>query len=282
MLRSFAVVLSLAMPAFGAEPMRFQWKAGEKHAYSVSHNTTIRETAPLSPGGKAETTTRETKLTLAKRWEVQSVDAGGATLTLTITAMKQEIVKPVIDKDGKLASETIVMDSASPDGAKEMAAFLNKPILTAKVDARGGVREATSPGGDSVVSRLQAELPFRVLLPEKAVEDKATWDRSFAVKLDPPLGTGESYAAKQTYVLRGLQSGYAVIGVSTAYDKPPAAAADLQPLLPWLWEGDVFFAFETGRYSGAKLRIRKEIENHQGAGTKFEFSSEYTEAPAGK
>lgn len=283
MLRTLLAVLILGIPASAAEPLRFKWKAGEQHAYSVSHSTTINETAPLVEGGAPETTTRVTKLTLAKRWDVKDVDAAGnATLALTITAMKQEIVRSVIDKSGKLANETIVMDSASPDGAKEMAAFLNKPILTAKVDARGGVTEAKSANGDSAANRLQAELPFRVLLPEAAVEPNAKWERAFAVKLDPPLGTGESYDAKQSCTLRALKDGYAIVGIVTEFKNPPAAAADLQPLLPWLWEGDVFVQVETGRYAGAKLTAKKSIANHQGAGTKFVFESEYTEAAAGK
>ncbi len=283
MLRALVMALIVSCPVVAAEPLRFSWKAGEKHAFTVSQTTTITETAPLVDNGTPETTTRVTKLTLAKRWDVKEVDASGVgTLTLTITAMKQEIVKPIVGKDGKLATETIVMDSATPEGAKDMAAFLNVPVLTAKVDARGGVVEAKSTGGDSAVHRLQAELPFRVLLPEAAVEPNATWDRAFSVKLDPPLGTGESHAAKQTYKLRAMQGGHAVIGVATAFDKPPTAAADLQPLLPWLWEGDVFVTAATGRYAGAKLKAATTIANHQGAGTKFAFASEYVEAAAGK
>jgi hypothetical protein len=283
MFRTLVAVMILAMPAAAAEPLRFQWKAGEKHAYTVTQNTTITETAMLVPDGKPETTVRTTKLTLAKRWDVKEVDAAGTgTLTLTITAMKQEITKPLIGKDGKLANETIVMDSATPDGAKEMAAFLNTPILTAKVDSRGGVVEAKSAGGESAVHRLQSELPFRVLLPEKAVEANASWERSFAVKLDPPLGTGESHAAKQSYKLRAIQGGHAAIGVSTAFEKPPVAAAEYQPLLPWLWEGDVFVSIDGGSYAGAKLKAAKTLANHQGEGTKFVFESEYVEAAAGK
>ena len=237
----FAIGFLFPAAACADQPLRFQWKAGERHAYSVTHATTITETAPLVQDGKPETTARITKLTLAKRWDVKEVDgAGTATMTMTITAMKQEITRPVINKDGKLANESITMDSATPEGAKDMAEFLNKPILTAKIDARGGVVEAKSAGGDSAANRLQAELPFRVMLPEKATEVNATWEREFKVKLDPPLGTGERHAAKQTYKLRATQNGYAVIGVGTAFANPPTATADLLPLLPWIWEGDVF------------------------------------------
>ncbi|QEL20306.1 hypothetical protein [Limnoglobus roseus] len=274
---------SLGSSAFAQNLLRFQWKAGEQLAFSVVQDTTISETAPLQTGGKPETLTTTTKLAIGKRWDVKDVDATGtATLTLTITAMKQEISKPLVGKDGKIALDTIVMDSATPDGAKEMAEYLNKPILTAKVDARGGVIEAKAVAGESTTNRLQAELPFRVQLPEQAVAVNGTWERTFNVKLDPPLGIGEAHEAKQTYTHRATNGGYAVIGLTTAFKSLPIAAAEQQPLIPWLWEGDVFVEIEKGRYAGAKLTAKKTIANHQGEGTKFVFESTYTEAAAGK
>lgn len=282
-LMAAAFVCSLAGSASAQNTLRFKWTAGEQHAFAVTHATTISETAPLQKDAKPETTITTTKLTISKRWDVKAVDAAGtATMTLTITAMKQEITKPLVGKDGKIVLDTITMDSATPEGAKEMAEYLNKPIVTAKIDARGGVTEAKSVGGDAATNRLQAELPFRVWLPEQAVSANATWDRAFTVKLDPPLGTGESHEAKQAYTLRGVNGGYAVIGVTTAFKNPPAGAAELQPLLPWLWEGDVFVHAEKGQYAGAKLTAKKTIANHQGEGTKFVFESTYTEAAAGK
>lgn len=280
MIRFSLAVLFVAVgsSAFAQAPLRFKWAAGDKLAFAVVQETTVSETAPLQPGGKPEALTTTTKLTLGKRWDVTAVDAAGtADMSLTITAMKQEITKPVIGKDGKVAVETIVLDSATPDGAKEMAEYLNKPILTTKVDARGGVSDAKAVAGDAAANRLQAELPFRVLLPEAAA---ASWERTFSVKLDPPLGVGETHEAKQTYTHRATTGGYAVIGVTTAFKSFPVAAAEQQPLVPWLWEGDVFVEVEKGRYAGAKLAAKKTIDNHQGPGTKFVFESTYTEAVA--
>lgn len=275
--------VSFAHSISAQTPLRFQWQTGETLAFAVTHSTTITETAPLQKDGKPVTTTTNTKLNISKRWDVKEVDsAGTATMTLSITAMKQEIVKPLVDRDGKLTTDAITMDSSTPEGAKAMAVFLNKPILTAKIDSRGNVSDVKAASGDAAANRLQAELPFRVLLPELAVSANASWERPFAVKLDPPLGTGESYDAIQTYTLRGTNGAYTIIGVSTAFKNPPKMAAELQPLIPWLWEGDVFVQTEKGRYAGAKLTAKKTIANHQGEGTKFVFESEYTEAVAGK
>jgi hypothetical protein len=52
--------------------------------------------------------------------------------------------------------------------------------------------------------------------------------------------------------------------------------------LPLLWEGDVYFHKDTGRYSGARLAVKKEVANHQGEGTKFVYESQLTEGLAEK
>jgi hypothetical protein len=270
-LAALAVLLSPAAVR-ADEPLRFVWQVGATHAYHVSHVTTVTETLRDEKTGKPTTTTAVTKMTLSRRWEVKAVDAAGTgTVELVITALKQEHSKP----DGL----TVVVDSATVDGAKEMAEYLNKPILTAKIDARGRVAEVTpQAGGDAAASRLRAELPFRLELPDAAPAVNAAWERAFAVRLDPPLGTGESYDATQGYTYKGRNGDYAVVGVSTALKNPPTAAADLQPLVSWLWAGDVFFDAKAGRYHAAKLSATKEIVNHQGAGTKFVYQSEYVES----
>jgi hypothetical protein len=189
---------------------------------------------------------------------------------MAITAMKQEHTRPT--------GETVTTDSATPAGAKAFAEYLGKPILTAKIDPRGRLVEAKSSAGDQAAARLEAELPFRVHLPEQAPAANATWDRAFVIKLDPPLGTGEKYDAAQTYTFKGMNGQYAVIGVATALKAAPATPAEMQPLASWLWDGDVFIDTKSNHYYGAKLKAKKEIANHQGDGTKFVFESEYTEA----
>jgi hypothetical protein len=157
-----------------------------------------------------------------------------------------------------------------------MAAFLNKPIVTAKVDARGQLLDAKATAGSA--DRLRAELPFRVVLPEQAPAAGGSWQRAFVIQLDPPAGTGEKYDATQTYTLKGEAQGHAVIGITTALKAAPKDPAEVPPLLPLLWEGEVYFHRATGRYAGAKLSVKQEVANHQGDGTKFVYESQYTEA----
>ncbi|MCZ2344486.1 MAG: hypothetical protein LC104_22235, partial [Bacteroidales bacterium] len=109
-----------------------------------------------------------------------------------------------------------------------------------------------------------------------------TWDRPFTITLDPPLGTGEKYEATQTFTYKSLNQGFVVIDIATALKSPPTDPAEWPALAPLLWEGQAFFQPETGRYAGAQLKTRREVPNYQGAGTKFVYTSEYTEGLLGK
>ena len=275
---SLAVLLfAFANPANAQVPLRLKWQTGQVQTYAVEHTTTISETIPLQKNAKPTTTVTTTKLNITRKWTVKAVADDVATLEMSISAIRQEVTKPIIGTDGKPAMDTLVLDSATPEGAKQVAEFLNKPILTASVNAFGSVANIKATTGEQAVARLQAELPFRALLPQNAPAANATWDRTFAIKLDPPIGTGESFDAKQTYTFKGIIGDRATIGVATALVAAPKDPSELQPLLPWLWEGEVFIDAKAGRYLGAKLSAKKELANHAGNGTKFVFASEYIE-----
>ena len=94
----------------------------------------------------------------------------------------------------------------------------------------------------------------------------------------PPLGTGEKFEATQKATFRGMKDDFAILGVVTALKTPVDDAALMPAIAPMLWEGDVYINAKTGQYHGAKLAIKKEIANHQGEGTKFRYTSDYTEA----
>ncbi len=259
-------------------PLRFQFKSGDVSTFAVSQRTSVVETTRDDQTGKLVTAGTVTKLTLTRRWEVKAVDAKGiATLEMAITTMRQEIIRPgPADKEGKPTTDTVVIDSATPEGQKAMGEYLGKPIVTVKLDSRGTLLDAKATGGTA--DRLSAELPFRVVLPEQFPAASTAWVRPFSIKLAPPLGTGESYDAAQAYTFKGMAAGgYAVIGLATNLKNPPKDPAEMPPLLPLLWEGDVYLHAETGKYAGARLTVKKEIPNHQGEGTKFVYQSEYTE-----
>jgi hypothetical protein len=265
--------LALAQPA-NTPPLRFKWQPGQTLAYKVAQQTLVQETTLDEKTEKPVTTEARTSLALTRDWIVKAVDPGGtATLEMQITSVRNEFRQP----DGS----TIVRDSANPDHAKEMADFLNKAIVVVRVDAQGRLAEVKEVKQGSA-ARLQAELPFRVVWPDAAPPVGQSWERPFALKLDPPHGTGESYDFLQKYTLKGVKDGLAIVGVETSLKTPPKTAGEQVPLVPMLWTGDLYFHVESGRYHAARLTAKSELANHLGEGTKFIYQSSYSEDAVGK
>jgi len=270
---SVVALAPLHLSAADPDPLRFAFTAGQTLSYRVLQTTTVTETTLDEQTKKPVLTTTVTKLSSGKSWTVKDAPAtGGATLELTITSMKQEVTQTVGDK--KPVVQTL--DSAVPDDAKAMT-YLNKPVATVTLDASGAVTAAKS-GNPHAADRLKAELPFRVTLPATPPAVNGTWERAFELKLPPPLGTGEKFDATQKFTYRGAKDGFAVIGLTTTLKEPPTDVSLMPGVVPMLWEGDVFVNTKTGRYHGAKLKVNKEVPNHQGDGTKLVYQSEYTEA----
>jgi hypothetical protein len=260
---------SLAQPPANA-PARFKWQPNQVLAYKVTQQTAVRETTLDEKTEKPVTTEARTTVSLVRKWTVKAVDANGVgTLEMTITEMKNEFRRP----DGT----TLVRDSANPEHAKEMAEYLNVPVVTVKVDSQGRLLEVKESKAGSG-SRLHAELPFRLTLPDgDAATAGLKWDRTFTFKLDPPLGTGESHEFSQKYTSAGVKDGLLTVSVATELKAPPKALAERVPLVPMLWEGQVYFNAAAGKYHAARLKVKAELPNHQGEGTKFEYESTYTE-----
>jgi hypothetical protein len=261
-------LLTPAQPP-AAAPVRFKWTANETHTYKVTQHTFVRETTLDPKTEKPVASEARTSLTLTRKWLVKSVDEKGiATLEMTITAMKNEFRK----SDGT----TIERDSTNPEHAKEMAGYLNVAIVTVRVDSQGRIVEVKEAKGGSA-ARLQAELPFRMTLPDAAPAIGNTWERTFSVKLDPPLGTGESYEFLQKFTPAANADGLLSASVETTLKAPPKALAERVPLVPMLWTGNVYFNTRAGKYHAARLKVKAELPNYQGEGTKFEYESIYSE-----
>jgi hypothetical protein len=260
-------VLSFATTAPAQAP-QFRWRNGQVLTYKVSQTTAAEETV----GDKAQITT--TQLDLVKRWQVTGVDANGvATLQMTLASLRMETKTP--------SSEKLLFDSAKPAESTEalrddMSKYIGPPLTVVRLDARGQLVEVKeSKFGPE--SRLESDLPFKLVLPADALSVGKTWDRNYAIKLEPPHGTGESFEATQRYTLKGAAAGIATIGFTTAVKNPPEAAADQLPLLPLMPEGDIQFDFADGRLKGVKYQIRKELAEHRGEGSKYVFKTNYSE-----
>jgi hypothetical protein len=256
-------------PAASPAAPRFRWDAGKVHTYRIVQNTVVQETTLDDKTNKPVTGEARTNLALVRKWTVKDVDKQGvATLEMSITELKSEFRQ----SDGTVT----VTDSSKPEDAKAMAAFLNTPVVTIRIDAQGKIVEVKEAKGSSA-ARLNAELPFRLVLPDAVPEANKTWERPFALKLDPPNGTGESYDFTQKYTSKGEKDGLLVVGVETTLKAPPKAVGEQVPLVPMLWTGDVYFHTAAGKYYAARLKAKAELVNYQGDGTKYVYESTYAE-----
>lgn len=282
MRRSLAVSLlvlaslgsGVAQPPANAPTLRFKWQAGQTQTYKVTQQTVIQETTLDEKTEKPVVGEARTNLTLTRKWTVKDVDAMGvATLEMQITAVRNEFKKP----DGT----TDLRDSGNPEQAKEMADYLNKPVIVVRVDSQGNLVEVKEVKTGSA-ARLQAELPFRMVLPAMGPASGQAWERPFSFKLDPPAGTGENHDFLQKYTCKDVKDGLATFSVQTTLKAPPKTSGEQVPLVPMLWTGEVYFNTAAGKYHAARLTAKTELANHLGEGTKFVYQSTFSEDAADK
>lgn len=267
-LLALAVVFATLAGGRAQSPVRFQWKSGETLTYRVEQTTDVKDI------DEKQTISTQTKLNLTKRWHIVSVaNDGVATLQMSLLALRMETKKA----DG----ETIVFDSTRPDPQqaelnKEMLQYIGQPIATLRMDAQGRVVEVKeSKFGPA--SRLVAELPFRLTLPDAGPSAGQTWERAYQIKLEPPQGTGETFDAVQKYTCNALANGVLTVELSTQIKNPPEASAERIPLAPMSPKGTLTFDVERGRLKKAELKMITELPEHRGEGSKYIFQSTYTE-----
>lgn len=276
MVRRFLFTVALWMAFVGSisaegNPPRFRFTRGDTLTYRVQQITSAIETTQNEKTKKTETSKTLTRLTLEKTWTVAESDAQGrTTLELRLTSMKLERELP--------NGETDVFDSAKGDDANaaELRKLIGPLLAVIRVDERGDVVEVKeSKFGPA--SRYAADLPFKMVLPEKPTQQGDHWKRDYTIKLDPPAGTGESYTSSQSYTLKPPTNGFVVVGVETAVQDPPSQSSDVIPLLPFLTRGDVYFDSSTGRYYGARMKTERTLDGHLGEGSKYVYVSTYAE-----
>lgn len=266
-----AGMLVVSVAGADPQPPQFRFQKGQTLTYKVEQTTNASETSPDEKSNQPVTTTSVTKLSLVKHWKVADIDGQGvATLELSLASMRLERTSGT--------GETDVFDSAKPDAdnQQEMARLIGRTLAVVRVGPKGDVVEVKeSTFGPA--SRFTTELPFKITLPATAPTPGQSWERSYAIKLDPPQGTGETYQTTQKYTCKEPANGFLVIGVSTSVKDPPANPAEQIPLLPLLPEGEVYFHPESGLFYAARFKIKKEIANHQGEGSKYAFVTAYSE-----
>lgn len=259
----------LPLTGIHAQQPKFIFKAGDVLSYRIVQTTAIDEVLIDDQTMKPTTRSINTSLTLIRDWKVTEVDAQGvATLEMQIRQMlwKQKI------GDG----EEDVFDSQKPDELNKnvMAKNIGKVLAILRVDSAGKVVEVKQ-SNVGAAHRFNSDIPFKVMFSTEAT--KEGWSRDYAIQLDPPHGTGEKFAAKQTYKIMEGQNGLQIYNLTTEIADLPKKSADQIPLLPLMQTGPVFFHLETGRYYGCRLKSSRILNNHQGEGTSYSYQSGYSE-----
>jgi hypothetical protein len=255
-----------APPAVLAQtPIQFRWQKGAVLSYKVKTVTAVTE---VVSGGKQQFGSR---LDLTKRYRVVDVDTGGtATLEYSVTAMRNEQTRP--------NGEVLLYDSAdlaksTPGLREQLGKFVGTTLAVLRVDPTGAVVEVKQgPPG-----RYTAEPLFTLVLPKFPVQAGKEWTRPFDLKLDPPLGTGEKYAAKQECRCTKLEGGKATIALATSFKPLPESVQERMPLVQKETQGRVVFDIAAGRVAEVRLTVDRTLDNHQGPGSSYHFESSYSE-----
>jgi hypothetical protein len=252
---------------------RFHWQPRQVLTYRVEQNSSVSQ---VIGANKSESKNR---LALTKKWQVTGVDAAGvATLQMSLLALRMEATLE--------SGETLVFDSAAPEKCtpqlrEQMASYVGRPLVILRVDDRGKVVEVKeSKFGPA--SKYENETPFAITLPETTPAVGQTWQRQYAVTLEPPAGTGEKYQAVQKYVHKGSNGTTATIGLTTVMMTQPEALADQTPLLQFQPDGEVVFDVRAGVLRSVSLHVDKEVQKHQGEDSSYRFQSTYSERLLGE
>lgn len=258
-------VTAVATASAQTAPWKFQWQKGQVLTYRAEHITTVGETIK---GTKVET---QSKLKLVKRWQVAEVDDKGvATLELSLAALRNEQKRP----NGEvLLFDSDNLDKSTPELREAMGKYVGQTLAVIRVDAIGRVLEVKQ----GAANRFESEPPFVVVFPLQTPQVGQAWTRPFQVILEPPLGTGEKHEALQRFQCAKVAEGKATIRVSTQLKTQPANQQERIPLLQKQPEGEVVFDLQNGRLLSVRLTIDKELKEHQGQDSSYQFQSVYTE-----
>jgi hypothetical protein len=263
------VALALAPPTASAQiPFSFKFKEGTPLIYQTNHVTKVDVV-----------TSKDSNSTVAsvkqrKKWEVKKVDSlGVATLELSIEALAIEQTTPT--------GESIKFDSNNLAGsdaklAEQLQNIVGRPIMQVSLDTDGTVKAFKHLTQRDDVLR---ELPFQVTVPADRLPTVGTnWRRDFPITIEPPL-------ASPPRTLRGVQnckvvesnSNKLVIQVENKLVDEVKEAKLMVPVVQFLPKGTVVLDPKSGKMISASMKTEEVVDQFEGEGSKYTFSSTYTE-----
>lgn len=253
-------------------PGPFHWRQGDVLIYRAEHLTSAAETVGTT---KSET---KTALKMTKHWQVLAVDAEGvATLRLSLLALSLETTTP--------RGEVIRFDSddagkSDPHLKEQLGGLIGQPLALVRVAPTGRVVEVKE-SKHGPASRFESEPPFVLTFATPELAAGQSWERKYAVTLEPPQGTGEKFDAVQSYTCKAVKENEAVIHLQSTLEKLPESPLDRIPLLQMQPAGEITFDLSAGRLKRAELHIQQELTGHQGEGSSYQFRSTYSEEYVG-
>ena len=246
----------------------FQWKKGQVLYYKVEHSTQALESV-----GDNKTEFKN-QLSLTKKWQVEDVSKEGlATLSLSLESIKIETTTP---KGDLLKYDSANPKEGTPQLKEQMEKFIGPKIATIVMDNQGRVRSVKESNFGSE-TKYEMELPFGIVVPPGTIEKGAKWLRPYQITLEPPQGTGEKLESTQKYECLEIKGNKATIKLTTELKNPPAAPADLLPVLPFIVEGDVTIDLGKGVMVESILKTDKTLKDHQGENSSYKFLSVFRE-----
>ena len=179
-------VLIMASLAAGQAP-RFRWQTGQVLLYRTEHHTVA---SYVMGENKDETKTRVQSI---KRWQVLDVDSAGvATLQMSLQALFFETTPPAGEP---LVFDSTHLDKSTPELRKQYENYIGQPLVVVRIDGQGKVLEVKEARPGHSAARYESDPAFKLLLPVEALKVGLSWERSYQIVLEPPLGAGEAATA---------------------------------------------------------------------------------------
>ncbi|MEN6406239.1 MAG: hypothetical protein ABFC77_07200 [Thermoguttaceae bacterium] len=263
------VFFGLAAQATADSPekyaLRYQFRPGETVRWEVEHRSNVRTTISKT------TQTAETLSLSVKKWQVKDVKPdGSATFEHGVESvdMRQELTGR---NEVRYNSRT---DAKAPVGFEDVAKSVGVPLLRVTIDAHGKLLHREHLAGKQ---SAKAEGWMTIPLPEEPVAVGHTW--SLPQTIDIPLESGGVKRVKsvQQFTLESVQTGVAVIRVSTDVLTPITDPAVESQLVQREAAGLVRFDIDAGRVLSQQLDIDKHVVGFRGEASSIHYINRFSE-----
>jgi hypothetical protein len=234
--------------------------------YETIHDNDVKITTPDT---QAATTSKVEQI---KEWKVVNVDSlGVATLELTIRRLRLVQTEP----DGTTVKfDSTDRQNSHKDLIEQLGKLVEKPVLRVQL-AKDGTVKHMEPLGDQ--RSLPKELPFHVSIPEDLPKVGLTWNRSYAISLDPPVGKGQAFKASQICAIEKMEGNTMVISTETTLADSVESMEDRMSLVHLMPNGEVTLDAARGLLVETKQSVDQTVNEFAGPGSSYSVKTLYTE-----